>query len=206
MKRWGHALRAAARAAARVESLRVRAGVVGTMLFGIGLAGCSSGPPFCEDVAPQAAVANSYTLGSGDQVQIVVFRQTDLSGQFALDGNGFLALPLVGQIEADGMTTRELEEAIEARMKEEELLVNPQVSVQVLTYRPFYVLGEVNKPGSYPYRDGMTAINAVALAGGYTYRADQSDIRVDRGDCQVAAAAETAIRPGDIVTVEERFF
>jgi polysaccharide export outer membrane protein len=183
------------------------------ILLGAGLlAGCAGGGSRAPACAPSTAsataedAATGYRLGSSDQVQLTVFRQPEMSGQFALDGEGYLALPLVGEIKAGGLTSRELEDQIEERLRAEGYLVNPQVGVQVLTYRSFYILGEVNQPGSYEYRDGMTVINAIALAGGYSYRAAQDDVTIERGDCSMETRADTAVLPGDILQVPERFF
>jgi protein involved in polysaccharide export with SLBB domain len=109
---------------------------------------------------------------------VTVFRHEPLSGEFTLGATGALALPLVGAVAADGLTTRELEIAIENQLREERYLVDPDVSIQVLTRRPFYVLGEVAQPGAYEYVSGMTLVNAVALAGGYTYQADRSSVTI----------------------------
>lgn len=175
------------------------------------LAACSTGGmPFCDgaspDASPDSADSSSYSLGSGDRLGIIIFRHPDLSGEFALDGEGYLALPLLGEIAAGGLTTRQLEEAIETQLKADDLLVSPHVGVQVVTYRSFYVLGEVGAPGSYEYQNGITVINAVALAGGYTPRADQSSATIGRGDCRLATQADTFVKPGDILTIAERFF
>ena len=153
-----------------------------------------------------APISGSYGLGSGDRLLVVVFRHPDLSGEFALDGEGYLALPLLGEIAAGGLTTRQLEQAIEAQLKAEDLLVNPSVGVQVATYRSFYILGEVGAPGSYAYQSGITVINAVALAGGYTPRADQSSVTIGRGGRRLATRADTFVKPGDVLTIAERFF
>ena len=128
-----------------------------------------------DAAAAEASVAG-YRLGPGDQVRLTVFRHEDLSGEFEVDGEGFLAMPLVGEILGAGLTARQLESEIETRLKDGGYLVNPQVSIEVLNYRPFYIIGEVNNPGSYQYVNGMNVINAVALAGGFSYRADQDDI------------------------------
>ena len=168
---------------------------------------CSTGgPPLCAGATQDNTEARGYSLGSGDRLQVVVFRHPDLSGEFALDGEGYLALPLVGEIAAGGLTTRQLQDEIEARLKADELLINPYVGVQVVTYRSFYIVGEVGTPGSYAYQNGITVINAVALAGGYTPRADQSSVMIGRGDCRLATQAGTFVEPGDIVTIAERFF
>jgi protein involved in polysaccharide export with SLBB domain len=179
------------------------------------LAGCAStGHPPCVEapagVVSAAAEADSsiasYRLGPGDRLRLTVFRQPDLSGQFALDGEGRLALPLVGEIPANGLTVRRLEAAIAQRFLEENLLIEPRVAIEVLTFRPFYVLGEVRRPGEYPYQDGMNVMNAVALAGGFTYRAKTSGMAVVRDGCSYDAAPDALLQPGEILMVPERFF
>ena len=162
--------------------------------------------PVCSGASQDSTSSGSYSFASGDRLQIVVFRHPDLSGQFALDGEGYLALPLLGEIAAGGLTARQLEEAIETQLKADDFLVDPQVGVQVVTHRSFYVLGEVGAPGSYEYQNGVTVINAVALAGGYTPRADRSSATIRRGDCELPTRADTFVDPGDILTIAERFF
>ena len=136
---------------------------------------------------------------------MTVFRHEPLSGEFTLGATGMVAMPLVGAVAADGLTTRELELAIEHQLRQERYLVDPDVSIQVLTYRPFYILGEVAQPGEYEYVSGMTLVNAVALAGGYTYRADRSSVTISRGHCMREATAATRLLPGAIVRVPARF-
>jgi polysaccharide export outer membrane protein len=181
---------------------------LGTIILCISaLTACSTGGmPFCEDASQDSTYSGGYSLGPGDRLQIVVYRHPDLSGEFALDGDGYLALPLVGEIAAGGLTTRQLEAAIETQLKADDLLISPHVGVQVATYRSFYVLGEVGAPGSYAYQSGITVINAVALAGGYTPRADRSGTRIGRGGCRLETQTDTAVEPGDILTIGERFF
>jgi polysaccharide export outer membrane protein len=156
-----------------------------------------------------AAIAEAvYRLASGDKVKVTVFNHPDLSGEFNLDGAGNFAVPLIGEIKANGLTSRELEQRIQDRFRDG-YLVDPQVNVEVLNYRPFYILGEVKTPGSYPYQNNMTVLNAVALAGGFTYRAKQNGFLLQRGGSNTGAAAvagDHALLPGDIVTVQERFF
>lgn len=150
-----------------------------------------------------------YTLGSGDEVRITVFGHKDLSGEFLVDGGGAVALPLIGNLRAGGRTVRQLEAAIVDMLKPD-YLRNPRVSVEVLNYRPFYIVGEVKKPGSYPYVSGMKVINAIALAGGYTYRARENRLYVTRamGPERVKKSAnhETVVLPGDVIEVPERYF
>jgi protein involved in polysaccharide export with SLBB domain len=170
------------------------------------LAACASPPATCEPAAAGAPEVPGYRLGAGDRIRVTVFRHPDLSGQLQLDGQGHLAVPLVGEIPANQLTTRDLEDAIEAKFREEDYLVNPHVSIEVLTYRPFYILGEVRRPGQYPYENDMTMINAVARAGGYTARAQTAAVVVRRADCTLIAAPDTIILPDEVITVPERFF
>lgn len=153
--------------------------------------------------------AEAYRLGAGDRVRVTVFGQEDLSGEFELDGAGRLSLPLIQRVQAAGLTLNELEAAIANKLKPD-FLKNPRVSVEVLNYRPFYILGEVKNPGSYPYVNGMTVINAVALAGGYTYRAKENKVTIVRtGDIErktISADHGTVVLPGDVIQVPERFF
>jgi protein involved in polysaccharide export with SLBB domain len=144
-------------------------------------------------------------LGAGDQVQVTVFRKPDLSGPLQVDGRGYIAMPLVGEIAAGELTTRALEDLIETRLREEGYLVDPHVSVAVVTYRPIYILGQVNRPGLYEYRNGMTVMNALALAGGYTARAKTSEVTIRRAECIFVADPDTAILPDAVITVPERF-
>jgi protein involved in polysaccharide export with SLBB domain len=156
-----------------------------------------------------AGASSDYRLGPNDRTRIIVFGQPGLTGEFVLDGDGTLAFPLVGSIPANGMTPRELQQAIATKL-DPEYLRNPNVTVEVLTRRPFYVLGEVQKPGNYPYVTGITALHAVAMAGGYTYRAKTTGYYIKRLDngkmVRVVATPETIIRPGDTLEVRERYF
>lgn len=153
---------------------------------------------------------DSYRLGSGDRVRVTVFGQPELTGEFAVDGSGQMSYPLVGQIPAGGMTAHDLEKALIGKLSPN-YLKNPSISVEVLTYRPFYIVGEVRTPGSYPFVSGMTVMNAVALAGGFTYRARENSFYVTRtgengAKNKITAGAEATILPGDIITVRERYF
>ena len=152
---------------------------------------------------------SAYTLASGDKVKVIVYGEDDLSGEFDVDGSGNVRLPLIGQIRAEGLTVRQLEVAIVAGLSPR-FLLNPKVSVEISTYRPFTILGEVNKPGEYPFESGMTVPNAVALAGGFTYRANENTVFVrHKGttkEVEVPADDRTAVDPGDTIRVDERIF
>lgn len=155
------------------------------------------------------AQSDGYVLGNGDQVRVTVFGEPDLSGEFQVDGQGTFPMPLVGVVDATGKTPRALEQHIIA-LYSKGFLVNPQISVEVLNFRPFFILGEVRNPGSFPYREGMTVLNAVALAGGFTYRADEDDIEMTRGGDNTQpveqATLDTLVSPGDMIRVTERLF
>ena len=158
--------------------------------------------------AASETLVTSYSLDSGDRLRITVFRHVDLSGEFVLDGRGKLALPLIGEVEGGGQTLRELENQIEDAFREEGFLVDPKVGIEVLSYRPFYILGEVNQPGSYPYVSGMTGTMAIAMAGGFTYRARQSNMIVQRSgkDERRSLGLASSVLPGDILNIQERLF
>jgi polysaccharide export outer membrane protein len=153
--------------------------------------------------------ASSYRIATGDKLRITVYGHTDLSGEFEVDGAGRLSMPLIHSVPASGLTAQELGTAITARLKPD-YLRDPQVSVEVLSYRPVYVLGEVQTPGSYPYASDMTVINAVALAGGFTYRARKTAIRIRRSanekPQEIDAELDTPVLPGDVIEIPERFF
>lgn len=160
-------------------------------------------------LGPNAAAAEKtqYRLGSGDKIRVTVYGHTNMSGEFSIGGNGVVSLPFVGNVEAGGKTIRELEMAIVNRLRPD-YLKNPRVSVEVLNFRPFDIVGEVRKPGSYPYRNGLTVIKAVAVAGGFTYRARTSKFRIKRAATGKTedVGEDSAVRPGDVIKVLERWF
>ncbi len=156
-----------------------------------------------------ASASQGYKFGSGDLIKVTVFNHEDLSGEYTINGAGFVALPLVGDVLAKDLTVKQVEEGIVAKLRPDYLL-NPRVSVQVLNYRPFYILGEVKEPKSYPYVDGMTYLNAVAIAGGFTYRAKEDHVLVIRANDakknELKLSIDDKVQPGDQIHVEERFF
>jgi polysaccharide export outer membrane protein len=160
-------------------------------------------------VQAQEADESVYRLDAGDRVKVVVYGHEDLSGEFEVDGEGRVSLPLIQEVAAAGLSLRDLEAAISDRLKPD-YLRNPRVSVEVLNYRPFYILGEVKTPGSYPFVNGMTVINAIALAGGYTYRARSNKVVILRGNGpeqeRIPAGSDTPVLPGDVIEVPERLF
>lgn len=128
--------------------------------------------------------SNGYRLGAGDQVRIITFGEDQLTGEFTVDDQGNISLPLLGTVRTAGYTPEELGQHIAAGLQSGNFLRRPSVAVQVIAYRPIFVLGEVNKPGMYPYQPGMTMLTAVAIAGGFTYRAVEdyaADVRTVSG-------------------------
>jgi protein involved in polysaccharide export with SLBB domain len=159
----------------------------------------------------QAATSDQeYRLGVGDKLHVNVFGQTDLTGDYVVDDTGEVQLPLVGQIKAAGLTAREFERAIVAALKGGDYLKDPRVSVQISSMGPFYIIGEVNKPGEYPCVNDMSVLNAVALAGGYTFRADDTVVYIRRNggakEQEYPSDETTKIHPGDVVRVGDRLF
>lgn len=159
--------------------------------------------------APSAREVPEYRLGSGDKVRVITFGETAFSGEFSVGGSGKISFPIVGELSAAGLTAREFQAAVEAALKPD-YLKEPRVSVEVLNYRPFYILGEVNTPGTYPYTNGLTVVNAVATAGGYTYRANQRRVFIKRPDSEKEEEFPTdgnpAVAPGDTIRIAERLF
>ena len=191
-----------------IGSLRRR----GLFLAMFVLAACDSDP---TPIVPTAAAGggspgDSNKLGPNDRLRITVFGQPTLTGEYTLDGNGVLAFPLIGNVPANGVTTNQLQQAIAAKL-EPDYLVNPNVSAEIVNRRPFYVIGEVQKPGNYPYVSDMTAVNAIAMAGGFTRRARKNDFYIRRLDkdgkaVRIEANAGTVLQAGDTLEVRERVF
>lgn len=149
-------------------------------------------------------------MGSGDRVRVTVFGEKELSGDFAVSDRGTVSMPLIGDVRAAGKSLREFEEQIVRQLKPN-YLKNPKVAVEVINFRPFYIIGEVQKPGSYPYVAGMTVMQAVALAGGFTHRARETSVVIRRalnggGYREEDVGPSTPVLPGDTVRVRERFF
>jgi protein involved in polysaccharide export with SLBB domain len=153
--------------------------------------------------------SQTYRLGSGDRIRITVFGEPDLTGEFEISSVGIIAFPLVGEVPTRGLSPRELETKLTGLLKDG-FLINPRVNVEVINYRPFFILGEVTKPGGYPFIASMTVVTAVALAGGYTPRANKRHMtivrNVDHKRQEIEATEETPLFPEDIITVRERFF
>ncbi len=164
-------------------------------------------PAFSEQL--DGDIAAEYRLSAGDRVLVTVFGHEDLSGEFEINGANAISMPLIPEVQAAGLTVNELEAEIVDALRPD-YLRNPSVSVEVTTFRPFYIIGEVTRPGSYPYSSKMTVVNAVALAGGFTYRAKKNKALVKRAEdgstTEINADMDTIIEPGDVIEIRERFF
>jgi polysaccharide export outer membrane protein len=159
-------------------------------------------------LSPAVSQDYEYGLGTGDQLRVTVFGQENLSGEFEVNGSGRVQLPLIGELTVIDLTLRDVEKKIVLVLKPD-YLKNPVVSVEIINYRPFYIIGEVANPGSYEYVGGMRVINAVAIAGGFTYRAKEEKVLITRAKGtgqQETANQGTAVFPGDVIEVPERFF
>jgi polysaccharide export outer membrane protein len=147
-------------------------------------------------------------LGAGDQIRITVFNEPDLTGPFTVGSQGAIAYPLVGSIRAGGLTVPEFTTALEQALGI--YIRAPRVAVEVTNYRPFFILGEVQRPGTYPYSASLTVPNSVATAGGFTYRANRSRVFIRHANENVERSfpltVATPVLPGDTVRIGERIF
>lgn len=182
--------------------------ILGTLAFALAISACANGVRYNHQYLEMEANA-PYTLAGGDRLRVIVFGQDSLSNSYAVDGAGRIAMPLIGVIEAQGRTTLQLARAIEDRLRAG-YLREPKVSVEVETYRPFFVLGEVNASGQFPYVNNMTVQTAIAIAGGFAPRANRNYAELTRatpeGMMTVAVPMTMPVRPGDTIVIKERFF
>lgn len=184
-------------------------GTVLCALAALLLAGCQPG----YNVPPMPNyVVNRYTLGGGDQIRIITFGEDQLTGDFRVGDEGNIALPLLGDVHVAGLTTTEVDRLLESQLASKGLIRNPSVSTEVVQYRPIFVLGEVARPGQYQFQPNMTMLTAVAIAGGFTYRAveDYAEvIRTINGNgkaYQGIIQPNSFIAPGDVIKVYMRHF
>jgi polysaccharide export outer membrane protein len=163
-----------------------------------------------QQLAPQAPMtAGTYILGPNDRVRVKVYGESDITGEYEVDSDGQISVPLAGHIKADGLTTKQLERSIASALAKG-IVRDPRVNVEVALYRPYYILGEVKKGGEYPYRLGLTVLDAVASAGGFTYRANENKVYLRRagGATEQVFSLDSPVPvfPGDNIRIPERFF
>ncbi|MBV1706262.1 MAG: polysaccharide export protein [Hyphomicrobiales bacterium] len=180
---------------------------LGAVLLTIGLAACASVP---DATAYFNSTPNRpYTLASGDRLRVLVFGQDQLSNSYDVDSTGSIEMPLIGSVHAKGLTTHGLERVIADKLRDG-YIRDPKVAVEVQAYRPFFILGEVTTAGQYPYINGMTVENAIAVAGGYTPRASHGAVimtRIIDGRSYTGTVPTTEpVHPGDSISVRERLF
>jgi polysaccharide biosynthesis/export protein len=156
-----------------------------------------------------ATTADNYVLGPNDRVRLKVYGEPDIAGEYEIDSSGQVSIPLAGHIRASGLTTRELERSISSALSKG-IVRDPRVNVEVALYRPYYILGEVKKGGEYPYRLGLTVMDAIASAGGFTYRANENKVYLRRAGSAAeevyALDAPVQVFPGDNIRIAERYF
>jgi len=172
-------------------------------------AAASAAPAAVTPAASTAGGKDDYRLDAGDKLKLTVFGEPALTGEYVVGSNGRMALPLIGEVGAKGATTTEVETMIETKLRDG-YLRDPRVSLEVMTHRPFYILGEVNKPGEYPYTADLTVVRAVATANGFTYRANKKQVFIrhagEAAEKAYPAESSQPLAPGDTVRVAERFF
>jgi polysaccharide export outer membrane protein len=171
---------------------------------------CSAAPSMRPVAVHTPVASDQIPIAAGDRVHLTVYEEQQMTGDYVVDDSGFITVPLIGAVQADGQTKRDVQEAISSSLRSKKLYSDPHVTVDVGTTRPFYILGEVNKPGSYAYIPSLDVFSAIAMAGGYTPRASQSGIivsRVIKGQkIRFYATEDSPIFPGDSITVQQRFF
>jgi protein involved in polysaccharide export with SLBB domain len=171
------------------------------------LAGCSAAGPDLAIPTTPATEMSDLRLQPGDKIHVTVYGEKDLTSDYQVNTGGYVALPLAGSVKAIGLTPPELETELEKRFKS---LKNPKVTVEVVSFRPFFVLGEVQKPGEYPYRAGLNVLSAIAIAGGATYRASTSEVYIQRAGTtklqKFPQSPTITVMPGDLVRVPETIF
>ncbi len=158
----------------------------------------------------KAEETNAYRLNPDDVIDVTVYGEKELSKEYTLDQKGMVSMPLIGNIYVQGLTARQVEELIKAKLSEG-FLIDPSINVGIVSVMPFYILGEVRIPGSYDFVNNMTVLNAVALAGGFTYRANKDRVKILRPNQEKNGKYEEAsvsdkVNPGDIILIKEKFF
>lgn len=166
-------------------------------------------PAGAPDASASPAYDGDYRLGPADQLRVTVFGHDDLSNQYTVASNGTISFPLIGDVDAAGLTVAEFQRLTEQRLSEG-YLKSPRVTAEIMTFRPFYILGEVSRAGEYPYTNRLTVLNAIATAGGFSHRANRKVIAIkgfnDTEERRVELTPTTYVQPGDTIRVLERFF
>ncbi|HEX7761887.1 MAG TPA: polysaccharide biosynthesis/export family protein [Caulobacteraceae bacterium] len=195
----------------RLRSLVVSLSTIAVLAAGSPscLAADSASPMAPAQAGGPGEVADDYVLGPDDKLRVITYGEETLTGEFMVAADGDVSLPLIGNVHAGGLTLKVFQQHVQDALGQG-YLKDPRVSVEVLNYRPYYILGEVNKPGDYPYTQGLTVLNAVATASGFTYRANTHRVYVrgahDTTEHAAPLTAATKVAPGDTIRIGERFF
>lgn len=155
-------------------------------------------------------IADVYRLGPGDKLRITIYNEPALTGEYTVTTAGAIAFPLIGNVGARGTSLASLQEALRRKLADG-YVKDPRISVEMLNYRPYYILGEVTKPGEYPYSFNLKIVQAIAAAGGYTYRSNKRKVFLTRADDSRERkidlrAQSITVLPGDTIRVGERYF
>jgi polysaccharide export outer membrane protein len=185
------------------------------LLAAIVLSACASNGAKDAVVANDAGSSDAvsqlddYRLGPSDKVRLIVYGEPDLSGEFSINARGQISLPLLGEVDAAGMTIEEMRKKVSAGLSAG-YVKDARVAAEVVEYRPYYILGEVGAPGEYPYSSGITVFKAVAAAKGFSYRANKGSVFIKRAnsdeEVKYKLTQSLLVFPGDVVRVSERFF
>lgn len=174
------------------------------------ISGCTHNP---EATAYFTQEQDAYRLRANDVLQLRVYDEPEFSGKFKVDSTGSIALPLAGKVNLRNQTEEQAARTIETALNEKGFLKNPKVSIEVAQARPYFILGEISRAGEFPFQTGLTVYQAVASAGGFTYRADRDDILITRqngkgtgNEIRLNAKQNTPILPGDVIEIGERYF
>lgn len=172
--------------------------------------GAQPGDPATRSIGAAGGAETGYEIAAGDRLRVAVFGDETMSGEYAVDETGAVTIPLAGPVQVAGRTPQGAADAIVTVLRTGGLFRDPKVTVEVLTLRPFYIFGEVNRAGEYPYKPGLSLFAAVATAGGYTYRADTSSVYIrkatEAAEKRYDLDADIAIMPGDVIRIPERYF
>jgi protein involved in polysaccharide export with SLBB domain len=195
--------------------MAVRPSRWGLLLLGLVIAGCESGgslgpaSPAEQQALIESAATTSPNLHPGEKIRVIVFGEDRLSGEFEIDPAGFVSLPLASTIKAAGLSKQQLERDLSKKFSGE-YLRNPRVTVDIVSFRPFYIMGEVAKAGEYPFKSGLNIMSAIAIAGGTTYRANRSTVLIqhigENGFREYPLLPTIPVTPGDLIKVPERYF
>jgi len=165
-------------------------------------------PPMATNECKQGR--GNYRLGAGDKIRVIVLQDTEFSGDYEVNAMGAISVRVLGPIQVVGMTLQELEDMLRERYRQGGYLVSPRLSVELVAARPFYIVGEISRPGQFPYVACLHVIQAIAIAGGFTRRASKSNVTIKRYFSttaeEQAVTEDTLIEPGDVLRVPERYF